>query len=76
MVLEGRGTDTSRAIPESEPGMTLAPSSAVPGPAVFNSRVAAPRDSDLQPGWPGECDHLNWPRSGLLSSLISAPPGW
>jgi transposase len=24
----------------------------------------------------GECDHLNWPRSGLLSSRIPAPPGW
>jgi D-alanine-D-alanine ligase len=23
-----------------------------------------------------ECDHLNWPRFGLLSSRISAPPGW
>lgn len=22
-----------------------------------------------------ECDHLNWPRFGLLSSRISAPPG-
>ena len=27
-------------------------------------------------GGMGECDHLNWPRSGLLSSRISAPPGW
>jgi hypothetical protein len=25
--------------------------------------------------WP-ECDHLNWPRFGLVSSRISAPPGW
>ena len=24
----------------------------------------------------GECDHLNWPRFGLLSSRILAPPGW
>jgi hypothetical protein len=24
----------------------------------------------------GECDHLNWPRFGLVSSRISAPPGW
>jgi hypothetical protein len=23
-----------------------------------------------------ECDHLNWLRSGLVSSRISAPPGW
>jgi hypothetical protein len=23
-----------------------------------------------------ECDHLNWPRFGLLSSRILAPPGW
>jgi hypothetical protein len=22
-----------------------------------------------------ECDHLNWPRLGFLSSRISAPPG-
>ena len=24
----------------------------------------------------GECDHLNWPRFGLVSSRIVAPPGW
>jgi hypothetical protein len=23
-----------------------------------------------------ECDHLNWPRFGLLPSRIPAPPGW
>ena len=27
-------------------------------------------------GVPDECDHLNWPRFGLVSSRISAPPGW
>jgi hypothetical protein len=36
------------------------------------------RPSPCRRRWrPGrECDHLNWPRFGLLSSRISAPPGW
>ena len=29
-----------------------------------------------QGGLGAECDHLNWPRFGLVSSRISAPPGW
>jgi hypothetical protein len=42
--------------------------------AVIQRHVLA----DAQPSaWiTVECDHLNWPRSGLLSSRIPAPPGW
>jgi len=31
---------------------------------------------ELLDGLPGECDHLNWPRFGFVSSRILAPPGW
>jgi hypothetical protein len=32
----------------------------------------------VEPRWgiEPECDHLNWPLFGLLSSRMSAPPGW
>lgn len=42
----------------------------LPGPVEVYAELR--RDPDL-PG--SECDHLNWPRFGLLSSRISAPPG-
>jgi hypothetical protein len=32
-------------------------------------RPTSPKDRN-------ECDHLNWPRFGLLPSRILAPPGW
>ena len=50
------------------------------GPAREWCSAADPSGNPNTPGsrhpQARECDHLNWPRFGLLLSRISAPPGW
>src|SRR5204863_9078382 len=41
-----------------------------------NRRREHPHAPDKARTHLAECDHLNWPRSGLVPPRILAPPGW
>src|SRR4051812_15918011 len=71
MMLEGRARTLRGLIPGSEPARTLAPSSAVPGSAVFNSRLRH-REMTGPPAWTAE----PIPAGSLVTPGCAAPPSF